>query len=204
MKRIVLIGDSQAEGLTNPLRLELARRGVGQLVAQATMVGASTRVLLDRGKIRAALEQARTYDLVIFALGGNDTVSGTYPRTLAEAVRALARADGSMPDVVWIGPAYSTEPDVDARHLLVSRAQAQVLPQLGVRWWDSRAWTMSGHAPDGVHFTRAAYELQAAQIVDRVLSRNAVGLAAGVILALVGTLALAGGVTATVLAARSR
>ena len=198
-RTIAIIGDSQADGLSRHLAAELARRRVGVVTGTTTVTGATTRVLLDREKPQALMEQSDA-DLVIVALGGNDSAGSTYARTLEQFVRALRRSDGTMPEIVWIGPAYAERADVDARHLVTSRVQASVLPGLGVRWYDSREWTTDGpgavHAGDGVHFTSDAYAHQATAVVDRILSQFPVAL----VLGLVGGLAALGGLVAASIA----
>ena len=204
-RSIAIIGDSQAGGLANHLRTELARRNLGPVTGTATIDGASTRVLLDRRKPQALMEHSNP-DLVIVALGGNDTGSSSYPRTLAEFVRALRRPDNSMPEILWVGPAYAERPDVDARHFLTAQVQAATLPALGVRWFDSREWTSDGpggvHAGDGVHFTSNAYAAQASAIIDRLVSSPTRVLT--IMLGVIGGLALVGGLASASLAYQNR
>ena len=54
----------------------------------------------------------------------------------------------------------------DARADRIAPWQGSFLPQMGVKWIDSRMWTFGGHAPDGVHFTRAGYRAWADAMMD--------------------------------------
>lgn len=164
LPRAVLIGDSQMEGLAAHLRLALG--ALFHTVNASWQRGASTRATIESGKIEAALAQRP--DVVVFALGGNDTANASYVSTLTEAVGRAAR-DGAR--VIWIGPAYSIDPHVEARHAAAREVQRAVLPTLGVLWIDSVPLTQSGHAQDGVHFTRAAYEAQARAIAEELTRR---------------------------------
>lgn len=199
-RSIAIIGDSQAEGLSGPLRAALVRAGVGPVLGAVTISGITTRGLLDREKPQALMAHTDA-ELVIVALGGNDSTTSSYPATLAAFVDAFRRTDGSRPDIVWIGPAFSLREDVDARHEMVSAVQSQVLPGLGVRWYDSREWTQDGHAGDDVHFTREAYAQQAQEVVARVLDR---GLGAGVVVGVViaSAIVLGGGLAAFAISRR--
>lgn len=152
-----LIGDSQAEGLAPWLRRELG----SDLVFVDARRGRPTSEFLD-----ARIPQV---DVLIAILGGNDTASSRYPATLeltVDAFRARSRR------IVWVGPSavdVHEDPETAERHDAARAAQARVLPRLGVEFLDPRAWQVGAageHAPDGVHFTRAAYELQASAVLE--------------------------------------
>lgn len=164
LPRLVAFGDSQLEGLQPSLRAALAE--MFQVVSITAVRGTTTRVLVDSDKIRSIIA-AQQPDAVLFVIGGNDTASPAYDDTLIEAV---AFTEG-LP-TIWVGPAFSTNDSVNVRHAAVSAQQQAVLPQLGVTWLDSRAWTRTGHAGDGVHFTRDAYAEQAAAIAAALEARR--------------------------------
>jgi len=106
-------------------------------------------------------------DLAIVVLGGNDF--GNQRDARSALVHRLQKTGAK---VYWFGPAHSSQPDVDARHQEQAASQAGQLPGLGAHWYDSRPWTMEGHALDGVHFTRQAYEAWGLRIADAVRSRG--------------------------------
>lgn len=174
--RIGLLGDSQAEGLAPHLRRLLG----DQLVLVDARRGVGTRAFIDDAMPVAP----QHVDLAIVVLGGNDSASSSYTRTLEAAVHAI----GTMASaIVWIGPSASENREVAARHDSVRQVQTVQLPRLGVTFLDPRAWQVGAagaHAPDGTHFTRAAYELQAQAIVQRIRFRPPWGwIAAGVTVA---------------------
>ena len=68
--------------------------------------------------------------------------------------------------IVWIGPPSAKNDAIDARADRIAPWQGSFLPQMGVKWIDSRMWTFGGHAPDGVHFTRAGYRAWADAMMD--------------------------------------
>lgn len=174
LPRAIVLGDSQAEGLAPHLRVALAP--LFHVVNVVWQRGVSTRALYQSGKVEQALEQQP--NVVILVLGGNDTVGTHYRNTLIEMV-GLAARDGAH--VIWIGPAYSEDLDVENRHAAAREAQRAILPALGVLWLDSFAWTRDGHTPDGVHFTRGAYERQAQAIAREIAARRGASIPSSLI-----------------------
>lgn len=159
--RLVLMGDSQAEGLQATLRSALEEQGDFQLVSATAIRGISTRAMLDQGKITAIVSSQRP-DAVLFVLGGNDTATASYAATLSAAVHAVQNAAPGA-HIFWVGPAAASDPETAARHRAVSDAQREFFAgSPDVTWIDARSYTSSGGwGDDGVHFTREAYEEQA-------------------------------------------
>lgn len=182
--RIALFGDSQAGGLAPHLARLLAP---DVLVYSSTRSGFSTGRFLDAENWISAAETEP--DLALVVLGGNDTASSSYGRTLARAMDTFKEI---APRVVWIGPSHSGSPEVAARHDATRVQQAQILPGLGATFLDPRVWQTGPagrHSADGTHFLGSAYAAQAAVVVAelRGLNRTSWGswaaLAAGVALA---------------------
>jgi hypothetical protein len=65
---------------------------------------------------------------------------------------------------------YAVASEVEERHSTVREWQRQILPRLGVTWVDPRPWSQTGHASDGVHFTREAYATIAKAIARYVFA----------------------------------
>jgi len=173
MARIYMLGDSHTQALGPRVRDLLSEHEV-------------TYEAFPGRRTSAALEQSSPpadIDLAIVALGGNDWGDASLPR--AQLVQAL-QARGAR--VVWIGPAYATDQAVDRRHLRQTHDQSVQLPRLGVRFYDSRPWTASGHRADGVHFTGTGYNAWASNIADVARSHAGAAAAGGAVaaLALVG------------------
>jgi lysophospholipase L1-like esterase len=179
LPRAVFVGDSQLEGLAPHLRDALADQM--SIVATAAMPGASTRVIVDAGKI-TTLVLSQHPDIVVFVLGGNDTAGAASSQATVDAVRQ-AKAGGAR--VVWFGPAIAHDPTVEARHAGTRAQQRALVPSLGAEWIDTSPWTDSGWGPDDVHFTSSAYEQQAHAIAQALRGGSAaaviVGLALGVL-----------------------
>ena len=165
-QRVVFVGDSHGEVLGPLLRTALLQRGATVPLVLANR-GWSTSRYVASGELDR-MRGARP-DLVIYELGGNDgpVSAQAYAPALRAAVGA-ARAAGAR-EIVWIGPARTAEgatPDTAVRHENNALYQESLLPQMAVRWIDSRRHTYGGHGRDGVHFSRAGYEAWAYGILD--------------------------------------
>lgn len=182
MKRAALFGDSQAQGLAPHLRSLLADYDI-DLVHTDARPGLSTSRF-----VREFDRPSEHYELAIVVLGGNDDPGSSYPDTLRQAVGVFS---GLADKVLWIGPSYSTASSVEQRHTATRRAQARWLPALGVTFRDPLSWQQGAAAerqPDGTHFLRDSYELQAEAVAleaSLLLSRTALAVA-GVVLAGLG------------------
>ncbi len=115
----------------------------------------------------AAASPGFNNDVVIVALGGNDFGDQSEARA---GLLSYLRARNPDAPIFWFGPAHAVRPDVGQRHDLQAIDQNIQLPYLGVEWYDSRPWTLSGHRSDGVHFTRSAYSDWASKIAVPVRS----------------------------------
>ena len=165
-RRIAFIGDSHGEALGPIFKARLERAGASVPLVIAHR-GWSVARYLESGEL-SRLAGVRP-DTVIFELGGNDFVrsAGQYAEQLGAAVD-VARAAGAR-EVVWVGPSRVKEGSDRAtseRHERNAVYQESILPQMGVRWVDSRRHTYGGHGGDGVHFGRAGYEAWAYGVLD--------------------------------------
>lgn len=151
------------EALANALPAPLARLGLQVVYAEANR-GKSTAWYVAEGKLGSAVSQYHP-DLLLVELGTNDQPNANYAETLRAAV-AQVRAAGS-PEIVWFGPSFSAT-SIRTRLQSVKDVQAETLPALGVRWFDSWPMTRQGHGPDGIHFTSAGYRGWAESMADRI------------------------------------
>lgn len=186
MKQAALFGDSQAQGLAPHLRSLLARYDIDLEHVDARPGFTTARFLREFDR------PAGRFDLVIVVLGGNDSPGPSYAETLRSAVSVF---QGLGDKVLWIGPSYSTASSVEQRHTATRRAQARLLPSLGVTFRDPLNWQQgeaAERAPDGTHFLRDSYELQAEAVAleaSLLLSRAPATIAA-VVLGGLGALGL--------------
>jgi lysophospholipase L1-like esterase len=143
----VIIGDSQAQGLNRPLTAALEEYDV-DVVGTAIHEGYTTnRVFIELG-VRS-LVSSRNPDLIIVIAGGNDTVGtseaqrSSYEGILNNAVVQLG-GNANIPKIVWVGPAFSRDEGVQARHDRTSSAQQSFFSGLGLRWIDGRDGSRAG------------------------------------------------------------
>ncbi|MEE8385944.1 MAG: SGNH/GDSL hydrolase family protein, partial [Dehalococcoidia bacterium] len=155
MASIYMLGDSH----TQALGPRLARSLSDHDFTYEAFPGHST----ERAWSKAKLGSDR--DVIVLALGGNDF--GNRGSTRRNLVRFL-RARSPNAKILWFGPAHAVEPNVGVRHHLQANDQRIQMPQLGVKWHDSRPWTKRGHRDDGVHFTGSAYTKWADKIASPV------------------------------------
>lgn len=169
MARVYILGDSHTQALGPRLRDLLSEHEV----TYQAFPGRRTSAAMEQASLPADI------DLAVVALGGNDWGDASLPR--AQLVQAL-QARGAR--VLWFGPATATRQDVDQRHLRQTHDQSLQLPRLGVRFYDSRPWTTSGHRADGVHFTGTGYNAWASRMADAVRSSAGAAAAGGAVAAL--------------------
>jgi lysophospholipase L1-like esterase len=144
MASIYVLGDSHTQALGPRLKSRLPEHRV----RFEAFRGHST----DRAHGKASIPSGQ--DVVVLSLGGNDWGDKTAAR--AALVRAVeARNPGAR--IVWFGPFTAKRSDVDARHARQTRDQRAQLPGLGVRYYDTRPWSRTGHRSDRVHFTGTGY-----------------------------------------------
>jgi len=168
--RVLLVGDSQGVGLTEPLRRLLRARG-HELVWAKTEVGAPT------SRAVAWVASAPPADLAFVVLGGNDgdlavnnpTRYVTFIRQLVDALRTKAVR------IVWIGPAHATSPDVQARHDAARAVQLGAISLMqGVQWIDGTALTADLPTGDsmGAHFALPERTVWAERIMEQTFPRS--------------------------------
>lgn len=158
---VLLIGDSQAGGLSS--FLSDAFEGIGSNVRITYHNGWSTRMFRERGHLgRAHLD----VDVAIIVLGNNnfDTNVDTYRREVTWLIDQLYAY--GVQRIVWIGPCYSTNPEVEARKEATRGLLRQILHDHNVEYVDSVEMTRYlGRRPDRVHFTSRSYRRWAARIL---------------------------------------
>lgn len=155
MSSIYVLGDSHTQALGPRIKTRFPEHSV----RVEAFPGYST----DRAHGKASIPYGQ--DLVVLSLGGNDFGDKTAARK--NLVAALqARNPGA--EIVWFGPfAAPAHPTVGPRHDQQAEAQRRQLPLLGVRWYDTRPWSKTGHRADNVHFTASGYT----NIADAMTSR---------------------------------
>lgn len=164
MTRVFIVGDSHSATL-GPFLFEFGRELGWEPAGRISNVGWSTGRYRNEQDWKVRLTDAHP-DMVIVILGTNDAAQGqqAYVQQLREVVDAV-RASGAQ-FIVWIGPPSAKNEAIDARADRIARWQGSFLPQMGVKWIDSRMFTFGGHAPDGIHFTRQGYRVWANALID--------------------------------------
>lgn len=164
MARVFIVGDSHSATL-GPFLFESGQALGWEPAGRISNVGWSTGRYRNESEWKARIAEAHP-DMAIVILGTNDAAQGqqAYVEQLRAVVDAI-RASGAR-SIVWIGPPSAKNPQIDARADRIAPWQGSFLPQLGVKWIDSRLFTFGGHAPDGVHFTRAGYRAWATALID--------------------------------------
>jgi len=168
MTRVFVIGDSHSV-LLGPAVVDAAR-GLGwTLAGKVSHVGWSTARFVSDDSWLVPLAATRP-DVVVVILGTNDAAQSqqAYAAQLRAMVDAI-RAAG-VENIVWVGPPSVQKADIDARIERIAPWQQSFLPQMGVTWIDSRPMTYGGQAADGVHFTRAGYQVWASSLADTLAS----------------------------------
>lgn len=164
MARVFIVGDSHSATL-GPFLFEAGRSLGWEPVGRVSNVGWSTGRYRNEADWKARIVEAHP-DLVIVILGTNDAAQGqqAYVDQLRAVVDAV-RASGAQ-SIVWVGPPSARNAHIDERADRIAPWQSSFLPQMGVKWIDSRLYTFGGHAPDGIHFTRPGYRAWAAALMD--------------------------------------
>lgn len=179
-KNVVWLGNSHSEpgsiSLRHVMEPFFAREGA-HLLRWEGRRSWSTGCYLDgspcpRGASRPEGVEAMTRgaDVVFLELGANDHPGSDYRGLIRRFIGAV-RSSNPRAQIVWMGPPTAVAPGVRERHDDVASRQRTIVPSDGVRWIDSRPMTATGHASDGVHFTRPAYEAWGAQL-QRAIRRE--------------------------------
>lgn len=143
----VIIGDSQAQGLNRPLTAALEEYDVN-VVGTAVHQGYTTNRVFTELGVRG-LVSSRNPDLIIVIVGGNDTVGtseaqrSAYEGVLNNAIVQMG-GNANIPKIVWVGPAFSRDEGVQARHDRTASAQQAFFSGIGVRWIDGRTGSRAG------------------------------------------------------------
>lgn len=179
MTRIFILGDSHSV-LLGPAIVRAMGSSGWESAGQISHVGWSTARYVSDNSWQPALATVRP-DVAIVILGTNDAAQSqqayaTQLRTMVDTIKAAG-----VPAIVWVGPPSVTNAAVDARGDRIAPWQGSFLPQMGVKWIDSRQMTNGGQAPDGIHFTAAGYRAWAGSLADplRQTSIGAQGAPAG-------------------------
>jgi len=179
-RKISVIGDSHMEALGPRLRRLLSSAGASSVRTEARR-GWSTGRYAAAGELSAL---AAGSDLVVVELGGNDSPGSSYAETVASVLRQVS-APGR--EVVWVGPAVATRPDVAIRHNQTADLQRAILASAGIRFIDGRRLTVPGELRDDhVHFSAEGYDRFATGIL-RELQSSSEGLVALLMVAALGT-----------------
>jgi len=175
---VLLVGDSQAVGLSSALERALNAAG-HHLVATVAQNGISTYGALQQ------LQQVTVapFDLALVVLGGNDFSTSALPAQISALVQQLRLQGAPGAQVIWVGPMYATDQTTATHHVAAGRVQAQLAAALGYHWIDGIPLSQDlTHVADGVHFTTSAYVTLAQRIVVQVAqltSRAGLWIAAG-------------------------
>ena len=154
--RVLLLGDSLAQGLGPPLARLAEATGVS-LVARG-IKGSTIRQWLAGSSLVDAVSQAEP-SLTLVCLGTNDmgaTDAGAEGRRAGALIDALYRSSATT--VAWIGP-----PSLPVDKSAFRAALASMCGACDVRIFDSQALDLA-RAPDRIHMTPAGYRAWAESI----------------------------------------
>ncbi len=185
--RVALIGDSHSTALWPRLAPMLQSAG-HQVVLNRAQSGWDARKFYGEGQLAQQLLQAAP-DTVIVELGGNnaDFNTASYRASIGWLVQAAR--DAGAKTVLWFGPAKADpalDPGTASRHDRTAALQADYLPSVGVKWFDSRPSTQTHHRSDGVHFDSTGYDNWSRDIFD-TFRAHGVGLPPVVWVGAIGT-----------------
>jgi len=150
--RILLVGDSLAQGLTNPMKRFAAQD------RQVTFDGhgvPSTRIADWASKPWLAQDLARERPtLVLFSLGTNDMRMPDPTTEQAQLAKIVAMVDAAGAELVWIAPPTMPFPDRGVRAMLAATGRAM---------YPSQTLAIP-RAPDKIHPTMLGYSSWAGAI----------------------------------------
>ncbi len=161
---IALIGDSHSQALFPRLRPALEAQGY-TIVHEVSKPGWGAKKFVQEGLASVP----RGTQAVIVSLGGNNR---NLDPSYGEEVGQFLQAIGTDKPIVWIGPATSEmtiAADTGQRHEWTADYLQGVLPSQGIKFIDSRPFTMYNHRDDGVHFNRDGYDYWADRITPIIL-----------------------------------
>jgi len=145
-QRVLIFGDSQAQGISRELGRLLT--DAGAIVAYSTHVGMS---LLQGATLAPPPARA---DLVIVSFGGNNPPT-TYARATQEMDRLLTLLQGAR--VYWMTVLPSVNPAIEPARAQMAAWQKQYLPSKGVGILDGEQ--LAAGLPRGIdpHLTGSGY-----------------------------------------------
>jgi lysophospholipase L1-like esterase len=157
--RLLLIGDSMAEGLRPHIRALATEQGIPYV--GGSVVGSTIADWLDSFWLESELEQFAP-TLVVIVLGTNDAFTSYTPEQVAEHARMLL---GKIPldaEVVWVSP-----PALPERYAGRSPNPAIVdaIDEQAPHWFESTDWVIP-RGPDALHPTAHGYAGWAGVIWD--------------------------------------
>lgn len=188
-KRVLILGDSQAEGITPTLSAILESAGAG--VSVSVHSGMSLARALSELNLGAL---ARGQDVVVVSFGGNVPPS-TEERALDQMSRFLSFFPGRT--VFWLSVLPSMDPNDQPARAAMAGWQQWFLPRLGVNVINGADVTADLPRRDEVHLYASGYETLAERVAIKMGSvttswQRVLGVVLGV----------AGGVSAAIWMAR--
>ncbi len=179
-RRVVVCGDSQAQGLVcmGDLRGQLSGAGM-EYVGGEQVAGQKTSALVNSGSIQSTVSSENP-QIVVFVQGGNDRNADrrSLETTLQNAVTQAKGGDDTR-IVIWVTPTYSPTAWLENEHQQTAAIMSRVLPGLGVHVIDGESMTHdkpfrqerrvgSDGQPVFAHLTRAGYQQWACELASRV------------------------------------
>jgi lysophospholipase L1-like esterase len=167
--RIALLGDSQAQGLSSPLRTLAVSAGwtVPPSDAWVTDAGATTRELIAQ---LPQIARLGAFDVLVVTAGGNDHRTSEGQRTIWRELVSRAKNAG-IGRVVWLTPprAMPGLTELDAERRRIADAIVETFagdPRVTV----IRGREMTDDLPQvrDVHFTPSGYRTWAERLVERL------------------------------------
>jgi lysophospholipase L1-like esterase len=169
-RAFVIIGDSQAGGLEPHLVSLIGARG-RVFSGSVTHDGWSVSRTVSSGEVAELVSRKHPALVLVIFGGGNDSPGDAYVRAMQTLVEQIRM--GGNPHILWIGSSYSSRPDTQQRKEAIAQIQHQLAPSLAIEWLDGMSLTRDlAHAPDGIHFVRAAYAEWAQRIDAYFASRD--------------------------------
>lgn len=158
-KRVVLLGDSQMQGLARELSAILLQRG-------AAVVDVSAHVGMSLKTAQETLQNvANGYDVVIVSFGGNNPPA-TKERAVFYMNGLLSRMGGK--EVAWMTVLPVADAALQVARGKMERWQKEHLPTKGVLVLDGRALASGIRRPDGLHLSSGGYSILAGRLIGAV------------------------------------
>jgi lysophospholipase L1-like esterase len=179
-KRVLIYGDSQAQGWGPHVKRALLERGARE-VATSVQAGLSLA-----GALSDRPPPERSFDVAIVSLGGNNPPS-TYDRASELLARALNAIDAD--EIIWVTVTPSLDPAQQVARARMAAFQVEFLTSQGVRVVSGDTLYSGLPHRDNVHLTAAGYEGAAKRLVANVVLPRHSGAISVVAGALIGAIA---------------